>query len=146
MPHPNSLMYNVYPFFWPMKVYWFCRKSLQILFIRDFPPVPEGHPDEKIVRGLPMPSFMKHWVVESWASVYLRASAINEVPFINLYHLSNLHQGLMGSLFITCLYLKLQRSEIENVLNLKWMLEQTKHLFLFIVLIFFFDTHSSPFY
>ena len=51
MPHPNSLMYNVYPVFWPMKVFWFCRKSIQILFIRDFPPVPEGHPDEKIVRG-----------------------------------------------------------------------------------------------
>ena len=60
MPHPNSLMYNVYPIFWPMKVYWFCRKSVQILFIQDFPPVPDGHPDKAIVRGFPMPAFMKH--------------------------------------------------------------------------------------
>lgn len=27
MPHPNSLMYNVYVVpFWPMKVYWTLRK------------------------------------------------------------------------------------------------------------------------
>lgn len=27
MPHPNSLMYNVYVIpFWPMKVYWTLRK------------------------------------------------------------------------------------------------------------------------
>lgn len=27
MPHPNSLMYNVYVIpFWPMKVYWTIRK------------------------------------------------------------------------------------------------------------------------
>ena len=25
-PHPNSLMFNVYPVFWPCKVYWFTRK------------------------------------------------------------------------------------------------------------------------
>ena len=25
-PHPNSLMFNVYPIFWPFKVYWFFRK------------------------------------------------------------------------------------------------------------------------
>ena len=60
MPHPNSLMYNVYPIFWPMKVYWFMRKSVQILFLYDFPPVPDGHPDKAITRGFPMPSFMKH--------------------------------------------------------------------------------------
>lgn len=27
MPHPNSLMFNVYVIpFWPMKMYWFTRK------------------------------------------------------------------------------------------------------------------------
>ena len=25
-PHPNSLMFNVYPIFWPFKVFWFFRK------------------------------------------------------------------------------------------------------------------------
>ena len=25
-PHPNSLMFNVYPIFWPFKCYWFFRK------------------------------------------------------------------------------------------------------------------------
>ena len=25
-PHHNSLMFNVYPIFWPFKVYWFFRK------------------------------------------------------------------------------------------------------------------------
>ena len=51
MPHPNSLMYNVYPIFWPMKVFWFTRKSLTILFLKDFPTPPEGHPDNNISRG-----------------------------------------------------------------------------------------------
>ena len=61
MAHPNSLMYNVYPIFWPMKLYWMARKGLQILFIQDFPPVPEGHSDASINRMyFPLPSFMKH--------------------------------------------------------------------------------------
>ena len=25
-PHPNSLMFNVYPVFWPFKALWFTRK------------------------------------------------------------------------------------------------------------------------
>ena len=25
-PHPNSLMFNTYPVFWPFKVFWFFRK------------------------------------------------------------------------------------------------------------------------
>ena len=25
-PHPNSLMYNTYPIFWPMKLWWTSRK------------------------------------------------------------------------------------------------------------------------
>ena len=25
-PHPNSLMFNVYPIFWPFKAIWFFRK------------------------------------------------------------------------------------------------------------------------
>ncbi len=30
MPHPNSLMFNVYVIpFYPMKVYWFFRKVLR---------------------------------------------------------------------------------------------------------------------
>ncbi len=29
MPHPNSLMYNVYAIpFWPMKVYWTLKKVI----------------------------------------------------------------------------------------------------------------------
>ena len=62
MPHPNSLMYNVYlvPFL-PMKVFWFMRKAAQLVLVMDFPAVPEGHPDEAIRRGyFPTPSFMKH--------------------------------------------------------------------------------------
>lgn len=52
MPHPNSLMYNVYVIpFWPMKAYWTLKKATKIVFIRDFPPVPAGHPDEKISRA-----------------------------------------------------------------------------------------------
>ena len=61
MPHPNSLMYNAFPVFWPAKAFWFTRKSVQLLLIRDFPEVPENHPDQKIRRGyFPMPAFMKH--------------------------------------------------------------------------------------
>ena len=34
MPHPNSLMYNVYVVpFWPMKVYWTLRKVSASLFL-----------------------------------------------------------------------------------------------------------------
>ena len=29
-PHPNSLMFNGIPIFWPFKVYWFFRKVLLI--------------------------------------------------------------------------------------------------------------------
>ena len=52
MPHPNSLMYNVYlvPFL-PLKAFWFLRKSAQLILIQDFPAVPDGHPDAKISRG-----------------------------------------------------------------------------------------------
>ena len=25
-PHPNSLMFNAIPIFWPFKAYWFVRK------------------------------------------------------------------------------------------------------------------------
>ena len=33
MPHPNSLMYNVYAVpFWPMKVYWTLKKVILISF------------------------------------------------------------------------------------------------------------------
>ena len=61
MPHPNSLMYNIIPVFWPMKVYWFNMKFLQLLTLNDFPEVPENHPDLAIRRGyFPMPAFMKH--------------------------------------------------------------------------------------
>jgi hypothetical protein len=62
MPHPNSLMYNVYVVpFWPMKIYWFLRKSVQLVAIQDFPEVPENHPDAAIRRGyFAVPSFMKH--------------------------------------------------------------------------------------
>ena len=52
MPHPNSLMYNVYAIpFWPCKVYWTLRKATIIVFIRDFPAPPESHPDAKISRA-----------------------------------------------------------------------------------------------
>ena len=51
MPHPNSLMYNTYPIFWPAKLYWFFRKSFQLILIQDFPAVPENHPDTKISRS-----------------------------------------------------------------------------------------------
>lgn len=52
MPHPNSLMYNVYVVpFWPMKVFWTVRKATTIVFIRDFPTPPDGHPDTKISRA-----------------------------------------------------------------------------------------------
>ena len=59
MPHPNSLMYNVYVIpFWPMKVFWFCRKTVQLALIRDFPEVPdEKHPDALISRSY----FGKPW-------------------------------------------------------------------------------------
>ena len=62
MPHPNSLMYNVYVIpFWPMKVFWFFRKSFQLLTLNDFPVVPETHPDKAISRGyFPIPAFLKH--------------------------------------------------------------------------------------
>ncbi len=61
MPHPNSLMYNVYPVFYPLKVYWFFRKSFQLLTLNDFPEVPDGHPDQKINRGyFPKPKFLSH--------------------------------------------------------------------------------------
>ena len=61
MPHPNSLGFN-FPPFWPAKCYWFARKSLQLILIRDFPEVPdEKHPDAKISRSyFPVPAFMKH--------------------------------------------------------------------------------------
>lgn len=33
MPHPNSLMYNVYAVpFWPMKVYWTLKKVIYTSF------------------------------------------------------------------------------------------------------------------
>ena len=53
MPHENSLMYNVYlPIFWPMKVfYWFPKKALRILMLKDFPTPPTGHPDCSISRA-----------------------------------------------------------------------------------------------
>ena len=61
MVHPNSLMFNAYPIFWPSKLYWFSKKFLQILFIRDFPAVPENHVDAKISRSyFPVPKFLKH--------------------------------------------------------------------------------------
>ena len=65
MPHPNSLMYNVYiPIFYPLKAFWFLRKTAQLLLIQDFPAVPDGHPDAAIRRGyIPaglLPGFMKH--------------------------------------------------------------------------------------
>ena len=25
-PHPNSLLFNTLPFFWPLKAFWFFRK------------------------------------------------------------------------------------------------------------------------
>ncbi len=25
-PHPNSLLFNAFPGFWPLKAYWFFRK------------------------------------------------------------------------------------------------------------------------
>jgi len=54
-------MYNTYPVFWPFKAYWFMRKTFQLFLIKDFPEVPENHPDRLISRGyFPMPSFMKH--------------------------------------------------------------------------------------
>ena len=28
-PHPNSLLFNAFPGFWPFKFYWFCRKVSQ---------------------------------------------------------------------------------------------------------------------
>ena len=64
MPHPNSLMYNVYlvPFL-PMKVFWFLRKSAQLILIQDFPAIPENHPDNKIHRGYFGGLFsFGHWV------------------------------------------------------------------------------------
>ena len=46
MPHPNSIMYNVYIFpFWPMKAYWFMAKSVQLITLRDFPTPAADHPD-----------------------------------------------------------------------------------------------------
>mmetsp|Transcript_20155 Transcript_20155/g.22491 ORF Transcript_20155/g.22491 Transcript_20155/m.22491 type:complete len:80 (+) Transcript_20155:26-265(+) len=53
MVHQNSLMYNVYaiPFF-PMKVYWFAKKSLVLFFMMDFPAVPKGHKHERIHRNM----------------------------------------------------------------------------------------------
>ena len=62
MPHPNSLMYNVYIIpFYPAKVYWFTMKSLQLLTLRDFPEAPENHPDRAIRRSyIPLPAFMRH--------------------------------------------------------------------------------------
>ena len=55
-------MYNVYVIpFWPMKVYWFLRKTVQLVAVQDFPEVPEGHPDAAIRRGyFPTPGFLKH--------------------------------------------------------------------------------------
>jgi hypothetical protein len=55
-------MYNVYVIpFWPMKVYWFMRKTVQLVTINDFPEPPENHPDLKISRSyFPTPSFLKH--------------------------------------------------------------------------------------
>ncbi len=61
MPHPNSLMYNVYVPFWPLKAFWFVRRSAELAFIKDFPTPPENHPDNEISRGyFAMPAFMKH--------------------------------------------------------------------------------------
>jgi hypothetical protein len=55
-------MFNVYVIpYWPQKVYWFMRKSVQLALIADFPTPPEGHPDNQIRRGyFPMPGFLKH--------------------------------------------------------------------------------------
>jgi len=61
MPHPNSIMYNVYPPFWFAKIYWFTAKSVQLLTLRDFPTPPPEHPDLQISRAyFPWPSFLKH--------------------------------------------------------------------------------------
>ena len=30
-PHPNSLMFNAFPCFWPFKAYWFFRKVSTLL-------------------------------------------------------------------------------------------------------------------
>jgi hypothetical protein len=49
-PHPNSLMFNGLPVFWPFKVYWFFRKFGEIVLMMDFPTPPAGHPDLAIKR------------------------------------------------------------------------------------------------
>ena len=52
MPHPNSLLYNVFIFPWyPMKAFWFVRKSATMITLNDFPEVPKGHKDEIINRA-----------------------------------------------------------------------------------------------
>ena len=36
-PHPNSLMFNVYPIFWPCKIYWMTGKVRKNpLFMNNF--------------------------------------------------------------------------------------------------------------
>ena len=61
MPHENSLLYNAIPVWWPMKAYWFTRKTVQLIFLRDFPTPPENHPDHAIDRSyFKVPGFMKH--------------------------------------------------------------------------------------
>ena len=31
-PHPNSLMFNFYPIFWPFKAFWAARKVTTSIF------------------------------------------------------------------------------------------------------------------
>jgi hypothetical protein len=44
-----------------MKVYWTLRKATKIVFIRDFPTPPDGHPDCKLSRAyISLPGFHHH--------------------------------------------------------------------------------------
>eukprot|EP00352_Strombidinopsis_acuminata_P002691 CAMPEP_0176377732 /NCGR_PEP_ID=MMETSP0126-20121128/29105_1 /TAXON_ID=141414 ORGANISM="Strombidinopsis acuminatum, Strain SPMC142" /NCGR_SAMPLE_ID=MMETSP0126 /ASSEMBLY_ACC=CAM_ASM_000229 /LENGTH=62 /DNA_ID=CAMNT_0017739709 /DNA_START=20 /DNA_END=204 /DNA_ORIENTATION=- len=51
MPHPNSLLFNVFIIpFYPFKFYWFLRKTTQLVTLNDFPTPPENSEDAKLGR------------------------------------------------------------------------------------------------
>ena len=59
MPHPNSLMYNVYAVpFWPMKVYWTLKKVIFTSFdnLTSKPIVCIIGSDHRAYQRLPHPS------------------------------------------------------------------------------------------
>lgn len=84
-PHPNSLMFNVYPIFWPFKVFWFFRKvssSIHLIIcslVKLFSSVTSLHP-QRATLTTKSDGFISPFTTHSEATVTLRQPLLITEP------------------------------------------------------------------